>query len=65
MSNSNGSSKFAWESPKTAAASAAPDDWPATRAESATKEELDELQATRAQTNRTAPEEWRWLCGRA
>lgn len=58
MSNSSGSSKFAWESPKAEAASAAPDEWQATRAETATREEIEEWQATRAQTNRTAPDEW-------
>src|ERR1035441_6668576 len=57
MSNSSGG-KFAWESSKTGTASAAPDDWPATRAEASTKEEIDEWQATRAQSNRTAPDEW-------
>ena len=58
MSNSNGSSKFAWEPPKAGAAGAGPEEWPATRAETATQEELEEWQATRAQVNRTAPEEW-------
>src|SRR5665213_2586974 len=57
MSNSSGSN-FAWESAKTEAAAAAPDEWPATRAETASKEEIDEWQATRALTNRTAPDEW-------
>jgi hypothetical protein len=57
MSNSSGS-KFAWESSKTEAATPAPDEWPATRAETATQEELDEWQATRALTHRGAPAEW-------
>jgi hypothetical protein len=57
MSKSGGS-KFAWESPKAEAANAAPDEWPATRAETATQRELDEWQATRVQTDRTAAEEW-------
>ena len=59
MSNSNGSNKFAWESSKTGAASAASrDEWPATRSEAATQEEIDEWQATRAQTNRGVADEW-------
>ncbi|MGZ5653631.1 MAG: hypothetical protein ACXWIZ_06530 [Caldimonas sp.] len=57
MSNSNGSNKFAWESSKPGAASPR-DEWPATRAESATREEIDEWQATRALTPRNTPEEW-------
>ena len=56
MSNSGGSSKFAWESPKTGGAAAAREEWPATRAEPATQEEIDEWQATRA-VQRPA-EEW-------
>ena len=59
MSNSSGSSKFARESSKPGTANAGPrEDWPATRAEVATQEEIDEWQATRALTGRTAPEEW-------
>ena len=59
MSNSSGSSKFAWESPKPGAASAGPrDEWPATRAEAATKEEIDEWQATRTLTGRNGVDEW-------
>jgi hypothetical protein len=57
MSKSGGS-KFAWESPKAEAAGATPDEWPATRAETATQRELDEWQATRVQTDRAAPEGW-------
>ncbi|MEP6740483.1 MAG: hypothetical protein ABJA61_08900 [Caldimonas sp.] len=50
MSNSSSGGKFAWESSKTGEPSPTPhDDWPATRAESATQEEFDEWQATRAQ----------------
>ena len=59
MSNSSGSSKFARESSKPGTASAGPrEDWPATRAEAATQQEIDEWQATRAVTGRNAPEEW-------
>jgi hypothetical protein len=59
MSNSSGSSKFASESSKPGAASAGPrEDWPATRVDAATQEELDGWQPTRALTGREAPEEW-------
>ncbi|MEO7055454.1 MAG: hypothetical protein ABI281_01770 [Caldimonas sp.] len=47
MSNSNSGGKFAWESPKTHVPSSGPEEWPATRVESATKESPDEWQSTR------------------
>jgi hypothetical protein len=58
MSNSSGSSKFARESSNPGTGNAGPpDDWPATRAEVASQEEIDEWQATRALTGRNTPEE--------
>lgn len=59
MSSSSGSSKFARESSKPGTASAGPpEDWPATRAEAATREEIDEWQVTRALAGHNPPEEW-------
>jgi hypothetical protein len=59
MSNSSGSNKFAWEASKPGAGGAGSrDEWPVTRAESATREEIEEWQATRAISPRTGPEEW-------
>ncbi len=49
MSGSNGGGKFAWEASRTGARTAAPDEWQATRAESAAPEGLDEWQATSIQ----------------
>ncbi|MDQ6628052.1 MAG: hypothetical protein M3Z29_06305 [Pseudomonadota bacterium] len=49
MSNSNGSSKSAWEASKGGGATpAASEGWPATRAAQATADEISEWQATRA-----------------
>ena len=49
MSDSSGSGKFARDPAKPAASSAAgPEEWPATRAEAATQDEIEEWQATRA-----------------
>jgi hypothetical protein len=57
MSNSGGSSKFAWDTSKGEVAKAAErDDWPATRAEPASKEAIDEWQATRVQARGGAEE---------
>jgi hypothetical protein len=58
MSNSGGSGKFAWETSKGEAERAAErDDWPATRAEPASRPVVDEWQATRA-VPRAGAEEW-------
>jgi hypothetical protein len=58
MSNSGGGGKFAWETSKSEAASAAQrDEWPATRAEPAPKEAVDEWQATRV-LPRAGAQEW-------
>ena len=58
MSNSGGGGKFAWETSKSEAASAAQrDEWQATRAEPAPKEAIDEWQATRV-LPRAGAQEW-------
>ena len=59
MSNSGGGGgKFAWETSKSEASSAAQrDEWPATRAEPAPKEAIDEWQATRV-LPRAGAQEW-------
>jgi hypothetical protein len=59
MSNSGGSGKFAWETSKGEAerAAAERDDWPATRAEPASRQVVDEWQATRV-LPRPGAEEW-------
>ena len=51
MSNSGGSGKFAWETLERRGGERVPqrDEWPATRAEPASKEAIDEWQATRVQ----------------
>jgi len=58
MSNSDGSGKTR-DASKAGAGGAAPlDEWPATRAESATPEQIDEWQATRALPSRGVADEW-------
>ncbi|HEY2559080.1 MAG TPA: hypothetical protein VGI48_05145 [Caldimonas sp.] len=58
MSDSSNSGKFARDTAKAAASSAAkPDEWPATRAESATQEEIDEWQATRVQARQSSADD--------
>ncbi|MEO8081840.1 MAG: hypothetical protein ABI641_15000 [Caldimonas sp.] len=54
--SSNG--KFAWETAKTGTTAPAPEDWPATRAEPASQEEIDGWQATRLQARPGASDEW-------
>jgi hypothetical protein len=60
MSDSSNSGRFARD-PKAGAGSAAmPDEWPATRAEAATQEEIEEWQATRVQARQPSPTDaWR------
>jgi len=61
MSDSSNSGKFARDPAKsTASGAAAPDEWPATRAEAATQDEIEEWQATRVQARQpSADDGWR------
>ena len=62
MSDSSSSGKFARETLRSRAATgaAAPEEWPATRAEPASQEEIDEWQATRIQARQPSGiDEWR------
>jgi hypothetical protein len=60
MSDSSNSGKFARNPAQPAASgSATPEEWPATRAEAATQDELEEWQATRVQARQPAEDAWR------
>src|SRR5690349_23967227 len=61
MSDSSNNGKFARDSAKPAASgSTAPEEWPTTRAEAATQDEIDEWQATRVQPRQPSSEDvWR------
>ena len=60
MSDSKSSGKFAPDTPKSATGASVPEEWPATRAEPAHKEETEEWQATRVLARQpNGIDEWR------
>jgi hypothetical protein len=60
MSDSSNNGKFARDASRPLASATPPDEWPATRGEAATQDELDEWQVTRVQTHQpNAYDEWR------
>ena len=60
MSDSSNSGKFARNPAQPAASGpATPEEWPATRAEPATQDEIDEWQATRVQARQPSEDVWR------
>ncbi|HEY4958565.1 MAG TPA: hypothetical protein VII31_12185, partial [Caldimonas sp.] len=65
MSDSSNSGKFARDASKPGSSAPSPaDEWPATRAEPASQEELDEWQATRVQARQPGGiDEWRVPAG--